>query len=363
MSTPTNPSNPLLQVIDIHKSYDGKPLLNGTSFTLAEGEIVCLLGPSGGGKSTLLRIIAGLETQESGRVLWKDRDLEGKPPHERNFGFMFQDYALFPHRSVRQNVAFGLRMQGMPPELIEKRVADLLDKVNMAAFADRKVTDLSGGEQQRVAMARTLAPGPQLLLLDEPMGALDRTLSEQLLVELRQVLRDSGAPTIYVTHDQQEAFSIAERLLLIHNGVIIQQGPPQAVYRQPATRWVAEFLGLTNLLPGRVISSDPVSVQTEIGAFQVDPQGRDYQIGGRVTLLIRPAEMSLEPADTLPNHIHCAVKDAIFQGNAYQVDVVCASGNPMRFYLSPAYQPGAEIDLYFSDSAASCIPSDDAEIE
>ncbi|MEM5773615.1 MAG: ABC transporter ATP-binding protein [Anaerolineaceae bacterium] len=346
---------PLLQVIDIHKSYEGQPLLNGISFNLEENDIVCLLGPSGSGKSTLLRIIAGLESAESGRILWNGMDQQNIPTHQRNFGFMFQDYALFPHRTVEQNIAFGMRMKNASQDEIERRVEELLRKVNLGAFAKRKVTDLSGGEQQRVAMARTLAPRPRLLLLDEPMGALDHSLSEQLLVELRQVLRESGTPTIYVTHDQQEAFSIAERIMIIHEGEIVQEGPPQQVYRQPASKWAAEFLGLTNLLDGKVISHNPLQVETCCGIFLVQCGGTPPPAGAEVTLLIRSAEVSTEPGPDLPNHLHGRVRDAIFQGTSYQVDVDLPVGRHLRFHLPTNYIPAEEIDLYFSPTAAACI--------
>ena len=170
----------LLEIRDITKSYQNLMLLEGISFTVEKDETVCLLGPSGGGKSTILRIIAGLESAESGQVLWQDRDISAIPPYARQFGLMFQDYALFPHMNVRENVAFGLRMQKMAENRIEESVAEALALVNMSSFTNRRVTDLSGGEQQRVALARALAPRPQLLMLDEPLGALDRTLREKL---------------------------------------------------------------------------------------------------------------------------------------------------------------------------------------
>lgn len=345
-----------LQVADIRKSYEGKPLLKGISFSLSESEIVCLLGPSGSGKSTLLRIIAGLEQPESGQILWNGVDLKDTPPHQRHFGFMFQDYALFPHRTVAQNVAFGLRMQAAPAAEIDRRVSELLGKVNLAGFANRKVTDLSGGEQQRVALARTLAPKPHLLLLDEPMGALDYSLSEHLLIELRRVLRESGAPSIYVTHDQKEAFSIAERLIIIHDGEIVQQGPPHEVYRQPVSRWTAEFLGMSNLIDGKVIASaGTLQVETAAGVFQSACADLPLQPGAPVTLLIRSSEVSLRPDPQAPNHLHGRVLDAIFQGTSFQVDVAVQGLPVLRFHLPPDYAPSAEIDLYFGPSAVTCM--------
>ncbi|NCP15641.1 ABC transporter ATP-binding protein, partial [bacterium] len=205
----------MLQLLDISKDYENKPLLRGISFTVTANETVCLLGASGSGKSTLLRIIAGLEPPDQGTVRWEERDLASVPAHLRNFGLVFQDYALFPHLSVFENIAFGLRMQNLPRPEIEQRVREAVAQVNLTGFEKRGVSDLSGGEQQRVALARALAPRPRLLMLDEPLGALDRALRERLQGELRGILHATGVPAIYVTHDQEEAFAIADRVLLL----------------------------------------------------------------------------------------------------------------------------------------------------
>ena len=192
----------MLQLIDLFKAYEDKPLLSGISFSLDKGETICLLGPSGSGKSTLLRMIAGLESPDSGQILWDGKNLDLAPPHLRDFGLVFQDYALFPHIDVFSNIAFGLKMQNWSKPEIEKRANEMLDLVNLKSFKHRKVTDLSGGEQQRVALARALAPRPRLLMFDEPLGALDQALKEDLLNELRTILRRMDIPVIYVTHDQ-----------------------------------------------------------------------------------------------------------------------------------------------------------------
>lgn len=309
----------MLAVENIHKQYEGQPLLRGVSFEVAAGETVCLLGASGSGKSTLLRIIAGLEEAESGRVLWQGSDLRDIPVHERRFGLMFQDYALFPHRTVAQNVAFGLRMQNLPAAQIEQRVRQVLQRVNLSQFANRRVTDLSGGEQQRVALARALAPHPRLLMLDEPLGALDRALREELGQFLREVLHESGVPAIYVTHDQEEAFTIADRLILLHDGQVAQSGQPAEVVQSPASIWVARFLGLTNLVRGRVIQSHPVTVQTDLGIFQPVSCGSVPAIGESVTLLLRPGGLAGAVSDEGVNTFVAQVKDVIFRGEDYRI--------------------------------------------
>jgi spermidine/putrescine transport system ATP-binding protein len=304
----------MLEVRDIWKDYEGKPLLCGVSLRVEPGEVVCLLGPSGSGKSTLLRIIAGLEGSKSGKVFWQGQDMSGVPVHRRNFGLMFQDYALFPHRSVAGNVAFGLRMKNAPRAEINSRVQEALQAVNMADFAKRRVTDLSGGEQQRVALARALAPRPKLLMLDEPLGALDRTLKEQVAEELRRTLHATEIPAIYVTHDQEEAFAIADRLILLNEGRVIQTGAPAEIYGQPASAWAARFFGLSNLLAGRVISTDPLKAETELGIFQGTWNTPDHlpREGEKVTLLLRPWGITLFPSQQKGNQLRARWRTAFF---------------------------------------------------
>ena len=251
------------------------------------GEIVCLLGPSGCGKTTLLRLIAGLEPLDSGRVLVDEEDVTDVPPHLRGFGLMFQEYALFPHKDVFGNVAFGLRMQGLGRDEVAARVADALALVGLAGFEQRDVSLLSGGERQRVALARSLAPQPCLLMLDEPLGALDRALRERLLGELPDILHRAGATAITVTHDQEEAFAIADRVVLMRAGRVVQTGTPEAVYRRPASAWAARFLGLTNLLDGRVAGRG--RVETAIGLLEIgDSELATWDVGFEVQVLIRP---------------------------------------------------------------------------
>ncbi|NMA17489.1 MAG: ABC transporter ATP-binding protein [Clostridiaceae bacterium] len=211
----------MLRILDIWKTYEGKPLLTGVSFNVQEGKIVCLLGSSGSGKSTLLRIIAGLEKADAGHVYWGNDDVTDIPAHKRRFGLMFQDYALFPHLTVAENIAFGLRMAKHDKSDIRRQVKNALESIRMQDFADRSVTELSGGEQQRVALARALITNPRLLMLDEPMSALDHDLRASLIRDLRTRLSDSRKPVIYVTHNRQEAFELADRVLLLQDGKII----------------------------------------------------------------------------------------------------------------------------------------------
>jgi spermidine/putrescine transport system ATP-binding protein len=347
----------MLEVRDIYKMYEGQALLEGVSFTVKPGETVCLLGLSGSGKSTLLRIISGLEHAESGQVLWNGEDISGVPVHKRNFGLMFQDYALFPHKSVHENVAFGLRMQRLPRPEIDRRVHEALEQVNMLAFANRRVTDLSGGEQQRVALARALTPRPRLLMLDEPLGALDRTLREQLTEELHQLLHATGIPAIYVTHDQEEAFAIADRLILLHNGQVAQKGPAPEVYARPASAWVARFLGLTNLVPGEIVSANPLEILTALGRLRAaDCALPGTASGGQVTLLLRPSGARVHPQNGQSNILRGQVADVIYRMEGYRVSVRFDIDLLLQFYLDEAVQIGQPLTLYLSPESVYCLP-------
>ncbi|HKZ91941.1 MAG TPA: ABC transporter ATP-binding protein [Candidatus Limnocylindrales bacterium] len=242
----------LLQVSGLSVAYDGREVLHDIELGVPAGQLLCVLGPSGGGKSTLLRAVAGLEEPRAGRVRLGGRDLAGVPAHERGIGLMFQDYALFPHRDVGDNVAFGLRMQGAGRTVAHARVRELLELVGLAGAERRSVAQLSGGEQQRVALARALAPRPRLLMLDEPMGSLDRSLRERLPEELRGIFADLGLTTIYVTHDQDEALSIADRVVVLDAGRLVADGTPEALWRHPPSAWLARFLGFRNVAVARL---------------------------------------------------------------------------------------------------------------
>ena len=323
----------MLEVRNIYKTYENKPLLNNISFTVAVGETICLLGASGSGKSTLLRIIAGLEPAESGLILFNGQDITFTPPHLRDFGLVFQDYSLFPHLSVNENVAFGLRMRRLQEVEISKRVAAALQLVSLTGFEDRKVTDLSGGEQQRVALARALAIRPRLLMFDEPLGALDRTLREDLLNELRTILHQTEVPAIYVTHDQEEAFAIADRILILHRGEIIREGTPTDVWTDPQSAYVAKLLGLGNMMEGIMISKN--EVQTEYGNFRVTCSHTQSN-GKKVKLLARPVR-----ADGEANAIRGVVTDVIFQQDRFKVTF----DNGMYVFLTEAPKVGSQLSV------------------
>jgi thiamine transport system ATP-binding protein len=238
-----------LRVVGVSVTLGGRRVLDGVDLGVEPGEIVALLGPSGSGKSTLLRTIAGLEPADTGRISFAGDDLDGVPPHRRGFGFMFQEGALFPHRDVRGNVEFGLRMAGMRAAERAARVDEVLALVGLTGLAERRVAKLSGGEQQRVALARTLAPRPRFVMLDEPFGSLDRLLHDRLVEDVRALLRTADLPALVVTHDHDEAAALADRVALLRDGRVVQQGTIAELTTAPSNDWVAAFLGIE--APGR----------------------------------------------------------------------------------------------------------------
>ncbi len=313
----------MLELRGITRSFDGVPVLRGIELDIAQGEIVCLLGPSGCGKTTLLRIVAGLEQADSGDVRLDGQSIRDVPVHRRDFGLMFQDFALFPHLDVAGNVAFGLRMRGVSREEQAVRIREALALVGLSGFDQRDVTQLSGGERQRVALARSLAPGPRLLMLDEPMGSLDAALRDRLVVELREIVKRVGLTAIYVTHDQAEAYAIADRVAVMNAGRIEQVGPPQVIYERPLTTFVARFLGLNNIVPVERVEAG--RAQTTLGSFAVTAPTE--------ALLLHPDGLTLADA-AAPGAIPARVIESTFHGTSYRLLVEHASGQRLTLHVS-----------------------------
>jgi ABC-type Fe3+/spermidine/putrescine transport system ATPase subunit len=364
----------MLEIIGLSKQFDSQPALRGVDLAVAAAEVVALLGASGSGKTTLLRIIAGLEQADAGQLLLDGRALDQIPVHRRQFGLVFQDYALFPHKNVRDNVAFGLRMAGWPAEKIAARVTAVLQLVRLEGFEEREVYNLSGGEQQRVALARSLAPAPRLLLLDEPLGSLDRALRERLTLDLRRVLRgDNGdealaaMTAIYVTHDQGEAFAVADRVVLLRDGLVEQIGRPVELYRRPATPYVARFLGMENLLGGEVVALEPLTIGTPFGRWRATAD-TPLQIAQQVTVLVRPGAARFWPAGGVapdaaaangPNQLAAVLGDLSFRGR-YQIARFVVDGTRFQFEFEsdldmPA--PGTAVTLTLDPAGVVVLAS------
>ncbi|MFF3496861.1 ABC transporter ATP-binding protein [Streptomyces sp. NPDC002795] len=330
----------LLELDDATVRFGGRAVLDDVDLEIAEHEIVCVLGPSGSGKSTLLRAVAGLQPLDGGRVLLGGADQAGVPAHKRGVGLMFQDHQLFPQRDVGRNVAFGLRMHGADKSEQADRVRELLGLVGLPGAERRAVGALSGGEQQRVALARALAPRPRLLMLDEPLGQLDRTLRERLVVELRELFGELGTTVLAVTHDQGEAFALADRVVVMRDGRIAQTGTPLEVWRHPADEFVARFLGFDNVVEATVTGA---VADTPWGKVPV-PEGSEQ---GDRRLLVRPAGVRLVPAAEA--QLTCTVTARTFRGthvavhlqptDAPRLEAACA--------LREAPEPGDEVGVAF----------------
>jgi spermidine/putrescine transport system ATP-binding protein len=304
--------------LDIKKSFGDVHVLKGINLEIRRGEFFSLLGPSGCGKTTLLRILAGFEFADSGAVLLRGQDVAPLPPNQRSVNTVFQNYALFPHMTVAENVAFGLKMRKVPPQQIKEKVRAALEMVEIGAFADRRPAQLSGGQRQRVALARAIVNEPQVLLLDEPLSALDRKLRVNLQVELMRLQARLGLTFIFVTHDQEEALTMSDRMAVMNKGIIEQLGGVQEMYERPQNAFVAKFLGSSNLLEGTV--SAPNQVKTKLGLLEV----RDHlpNVGQDVLLSIRPEKIMLSRTQTTSqNTVAVRVTDDIYQGatGAYRV--------------------------------------------
>jgi spermidine/putrescine ABC transporter ATP-binding subunit len=273
------------------RDYSGVRAVDALDLTVYEHEILSLLGPSGCGKTTTLNMIAGFVPPTAGRVLIDGEDVTGKPPHLRGLGVVFQSYALFPHMSVLENVAFGLRERHVPRAELERRVTEALALVRLEQHGGRRPSQLSGGQQQRVALARALVYQPRVLLLDEPLAALDKKLREEMRTELREIQRSVGITTVFVTHDQAEALSLSDRIAVMNRGRIEQLGPPREIYERPATRFVADFIGASSVLSGRAVGGDRVTLGP--GVVVRVTASREIEAGASVDLAVRPERVAL----------------------------------------------------------------------
>ena len=332
----------VLEISNISKTFSGKRVLKNISLSHEKDEALCLLGSSGSGKTTLLRIIAGLESPDNGRLFFEGEDMAGVPACRRRFGMMFQDFALFPHKNVFKNVSFGLEMEGKSKEAIRRRVTQTLRLVGLDGFEKRDVSSLSGGERQRAALARSLAPRPRLLLLDEPMGALDRSLRERLMIDLKKILKAAGVTAIFVTHDQSEAFAVSDSIAVMSEGRIIQKDSPINLYKRPAEAKIARFLGFKNIIDG-VVREDG-SVETGLG--RIYPLSQKQKPGDDVMIVIRPEAARIisakAPRRNMETVVSGRVKQSLFKGKYCQASLETKNGKLFHFDL-PSAPPVGEI--------------------
>ncbi len=325
-----------ITIQSLTKRFSGVAVLNGIDLKIESGELFFLLGPSGCGKTTLLRHLAGFCLPDSGRIYFDEVEVSRIPPHRRDTGMMFQSYALWPHLTVAQNVAFGLEERKRPKAEIEERVQDALGLVQLDGLGGRRIQQLSGGQQQRVALARALVIQPKVLLLDEPLSNLDARLRQEMRAEIRRIVKDCGLTGIYVTHDREEALSMGDRIAVMEAGRIAQVGTPMELYRHPQNRMVAEFLGETNLIEGTLLRDTSragfFDVETPLGTLRGRPFDESFKPvrGQPVVLCIRPEALSFhEKADTT-NRIQAHIKETLYLGATVQYLIACANGQELK---------------------------------
>ena len=353
-------SHPLLQLERVNKAFGKTVAVDDVSLEIAGGEFFALLGPSGCGKSTLMRLIAGFDTPDSGRILIDGRDVSADPPHKRPVNMTFQSYALFPHMNVAANIGFALKRRGEAAGVIASRVRDMLRLVRMEGFEERRPDSLSGGQKARVALARALAGEPKLLLLDEPLSALDRKLREEIQFELMQVQRDLGLSFLVVTHDQQEAIAMASRMALLREGAVAQVASPRQLYERPASRWVARFIGEANLLEARVRQVEACSVTLDVDGVMhsVEEAYHGLEPGAAVALCVRPERMVLHRERPLSGNVLSGeIVEIVYLGASVSWRVRCDNGLLVRVVSQSAIVEdgpvrGARVFVSYAPKAA-----------
>ena len=344
------------------KSFDTTKAVNDVCLEIGEGELFFLLGPSGCGKTTCLRIIAGFYQPDTGRLMFGERVMNGVPPHKRNAGMVFQNYALWPHMTVSENIAYGLVLRKIDKPTREKRVAEALEMAQMPEYADRPVNKLSGGQQQRIALARALVIEPSVLLLDEPLSNLDAQLRLEMRQEIKQIHARSGTTAVYVTHDQAEALSLADRMAIMKDGEIVQVGTPREIYRFPINAFVASFVGETNFIHGKIrsLSNGSAEIETAVGTLHSASVYHDFAAGEETICSIRPEAInSIEKTspDT-PNQYHAKVLDATYLGRVEEYQLSIADNLRIKAVLhNPStYGKRADDTLQFWVDPEDVIP-------
>jgi spermidine/putrescine transport system ATP-binding protein len=330
--------DPVVRFEGVSKSFGRTQAVKELDLAISAGQFVTLLGPSGCGKSTSLRMLGGFEMPSAGRILLGDRDVTRLPPHRREVNMVFQDYALFPHMTVAENVAFGLELKGMARPAIMRRVQDLLGLVQLEGMGERTPDQLSGGQRQRVALIRALAPDPKVLLLDEPLGALDAKLRSQMQIELKAIQERTGKTFLFVTHDQEEALTMSDRVIVMNEGRIEQDGPPEELYQRPASRFVATFIGETNLLDCTVRGRDGVDLILDWGRVPLRARANAVcpAAGARIEVALRPESLVCSPVEpTTPNRVRATVGQRVFKGSRTMLVLEVEGAGALQASLDP----------------------------
>ncbi len=353
-----------VELVDVSKRYGSVVAVDHVDLDVRPGEFLSLLGPSGCGKTTTLRLVAGFEQPDEGYVRISGEFVQGLPPYKRDVNTVFQQYALFPHMSVFDNVAFGPRSQNVKDTVLRQRVQEMLEVVRLGDFAERRPSQLSGGQQQRVALARALVNLPSALLLDEPLGALDLKLRQAMQLELKRIQREVGITFVFVTHDQEEALTMSDRIAVMNHGVVEQIGSPETIYDQPASVFVAGFIGTANLLPGMVIAGNGPSVDVRlpsgvtVGCGSVVP----LDAGVQATVMLRPERLQLDDAEAGPDRggVPATVTDLIFQGPTQRVILRTDDGAEIVAHLDPSDRssgrPGDRLRVRWTSARPLALP-------
>jgi spermidine/putrescine transport system ATP-binding protein len=350
---------PILSLRSVTKRFGDFTAVDNLDLSVAAGAFLTLLGASGSGKTTTLRMIAGFEHPTAGDILMDGAPIAGLPPFKRDLNTVFQQYALFPHMSVRENVGYGLRMRGVPSAEITRRVTEALEMVRLTELGTRAPRQLSGGQQQRVALARALVNRPRVLLLDEPLGALDLKLRKEMQLELKHLNRRLGITFIYVTHDQEEALTMSDRIALMRNGRIEQLSTPREMYEQPASRYVADFIGETNLLRGVVTRAGAGRVELRLSAGSLEAvAGRDWKAGDEAWLAVRPEHVKPVTTPGVANRIAVTVSDVVFTGVVTRVYTTLDDGGTLVLHWPPeerAPEAGRRLEVTWPVERGSCV--------
>ena len=353
---------PAVRLDQVTKHFGSYVAVEEADFDIASGEFFSMLGPSGCGKTTTLRMIAGFEQPTSGRVLLDGHDVSHTPPYKRDVNTVFQNYALFPHMTIAENVAFGLESRKVPKAEVSRRVGEILEVVRLPDMADRRPAQLSGGQQQRIALARALVNRPTALLLDEPLGALDLKLRQSMQLELKRIQRELGITFVFVTHDQEEALTMSDRIAVMTQGRTDQIGGPTEIYDSPSSVFVAGFIGTANLLPVTAVSAaaDVVTVETALGGqFHLPASGRTFTPGADVTLMVRPERLSVAPAGSAG--IAATLTGVVFQGPVLRCEARTATGADLVAHIAPyelheSLHVGDEVALSWAPEAGYLVP-------